>query len=146
MKSINTISINFCTNKNLIKFVREFIFLYLVSMTDPALTKFGSWWWWWKESFLSSNAIISNISGNRSTSGNWKAFFALILFFAANSTVFSYKAINCIGVWIVSSTPLSVLIELLRNKRDCRRSEGEFSLSEPKWFVIRLTNELWNES
>jgi hypothetical protein len=144
MKSINTISINFCTKRNLSKFDREFVFFYLVSITDPALTKFGSWWWS-KESVLSSNAIISNISGNRSTNGKWKAFFAFILFFAANSIVFSYKAINCIGVWIVSSTPLSVLIELLRIKRDCRRSEGEFSLSEPKWFVIRLINELENK-
>jgi len=37
---------------------------YLVSITDPALTKFGS-----DESVLSSNAMMSNISGNRSTNG-----------------------------------------------------------------------------
>jgi hypothetical protein len=56
----------------------------------------------------------------------------LILFLAANSIVFSYKSINCLGVGICSSIPLSILIELLKDKRDCRRLEGDASLSDEK--------------
>ena len=103
--------------------------LHLVSITEPALTKFGSWW---IQFALSSKAMIFKISGRRSTSGRWKAFRALILFFAANSIVFSYRAISCNGVWIVSSTPLSILIELFSRQRESRRSDGESSWSEMK--------------
>ncbi|CAF4441400.1 unnamed protein product, partial [Adineta steineri] len=37
------------------------------------------------------------------------------------------------GVRIFSSTPLSVPVEVLRNIRDCRRLDGEVSLSEPNF-------------
>lgn len=88
MQSIDTISINFRARKQLVMIsIRVFFFLfYLVSITEPALTKLGSWWMLFA---LSSKAMIFKISGRRSTSGSWKAFRALILFFAASSIVFS---------------------------------------------------------
>jgi hypothetical protein len=118
----------------------KYNFPNLVSITEPALTKFGPKWWF----SLSSSAIAFKTCGKRSTSVILNAFLILIFPCVANSRVFWYKSTNCVGVWAGSSLTVSTLIELL-NKRDCRRParlslrEFSFSLlsSNVKSFVVR---------